>query len=73
MAVIVGQQTCPGGHRGTKCWIDVSAKPALPNDEAQTPRWRRPDSMVFSNTLRVIGVVCSAWLGCLLFLPPMTS
>jgi len=35
----------------------------LPNDEAQTPRWGHPNSMVFSQALRVIGVVCSAWLG----------
>jgi hypothetical protein len=42
----------------------VLAAPALPNDEAQTPRWGCPNSMVFSYTLRVIGVVCSAWFGC---------
>ena len=37
--------------------------PQWPNDEAQTPRRGCPNSMVFSYTLRVIGVVCSAWFG----------
>ena len=39
----------------------------LANDEAQTPRLGRPNAIVFSNPLRVIGVVCSAWLGLCLF------
>src|SRR5262245_24805483 len=45
----------------------------LENAEAQTPRWGRPNSMVFSSTLRVTGVVCSAWLGCLSFIEPPRS
>ena len=47
---------------------DSRAYSVLPNDEAQTPRWGRPNSVVFSNTLRVIGVVCSAWFAAFLFL-----
>ena len=38
------------------------------NDEAQTPRGGRPNTIVLSDPLRVIGVVCSAWLACLLLL-----
>jgi hypothetical protein len=45
---------------------------ALPNDEAQTPRWGCPNSVVFSQTLRVIGVVCSAWFAVFFFTSPST-
>jgi hypothetical protein len=47
----------------TTQWLTHAVCQGLPaNDEAQTPRWGRPNTIVFSNPLRVIGVVCSAWL-----------
>jgi hypothetical protein len=39
--------------------------PALPNDEAQTPRWWRSETETFTQSLGVIEVVCSAWFALL--------
>ena len=43
--------------------------PQWPNDEAQAPRWVRSNTETFPKTPRVTEVACSAWFGCLSFMP----